>query len=293
MAILITGAAGFLGRHLSQVLRTTGHTVFELDIMPPNENENERFIQGNLVTQEGFDCIPWEDIDVVYHLASAGVKPDSRQWPTCIEVNIQGTLNLLEKAASTESHPAFIYTHSFYEDALASVPALRENPYILTKSVSTTAVRTFANRYPGAVVDLCVFQVYGPGDASTTVLPYVCRQLIQNQPAVLGSGTGLRDWIHVDDVICGLISAMSAGTPGQISTYDLGSGRLVSIREMAEQLASLLNGSDLLVFDPEKDRPDTELNIKAERFIPGWTCRINPGNGLKDLANYYKNGVCS
>jgi nucleoside-diphosphate-sugar epimerase len=141
------------------------------------------------------------------------------------------------------------------------------------------------------VIDLCLFQVYGPGDASTTVLPYVCEQLLQKQPAVLGSGSGVRDWIYIDDVIRGLVSAMATGEPGQLNTYDLGSGLLVSVREMAEHLASVLDRKDLLVFDPEKDRPDTGLNLRASRFIPGWKCRVSPEDGLKELVNYCKNGV--
>ncbi len=291
MTILVTGAAGFLGRHLSRTLRASGHTVIGLDIMPLRDDRNNGVVQADLVTKEGFGRIPWQELDVIYHMASAGVKPDARQWASCVAVNIQGTLNLLEVATSAASHPTLVYTHSFYEDALGSNPALRENPYILTKSIATSAVRAFAERYPGRVIDLCVFQVYGPGDVSTTVLPYVCEQLIQEQSAILGSGSGLRDWIYIDDVIHGLVSAMAAGQPGQLNTYDLGSGHLVSIRKMAEHLAALLGREDLLVFDPEKDRPDTGLNLHASRFLPGWKCRVSPENGLKELVNYCKNGV--
>lgn len=289
MKILITGVNGFLGRPLAVALQQLGHEVigFSRSINPGFSPDME-WIQGDLVSREGFDQICWDQLDVIYHLASMGVKPETRNWPDCSEANIQGTLNLLQAINESEACPQLIYTRSFYESALSGAVELRENAYIFTKSIASALVEEFATRYSGTVVALKLFQVYGPGDAKTTVLPYICNQLMTDQKATLGSGAGLRDWVFIDDVVVGLIEAMNQGHAGHLASYDLGSGELVSLREMAESLALLLNRAEQLVFDASRDRPDIELKEKANAFMNGWKGLVSPKEGLKALIASYQ-----
>lgn len=287
--VLITGISGFIGQHLARALERDGHRVIGFDLSVPDKAIGSvKLVRGNLVTKDGFDLVPWDELDAVFHLASAGVKPETRQWPLCVEVNILGTLNLLGALSSAAKCPTLIYTHSFYEDTLNDNPALRDNPYILTKSVASAAINDYALRYAGRVVDLKLFQIYGPGDAPTTVLPYTCTKLIAGEVAVLGSGVGLRDWIFIDDVVTALMTAMSAGSAGQLNSYDLGSGQLTSLREMVENIAELLGATDRLVFDPSKDRPDTGLQECASKLLPGWQSHVSSAEGLLTLVKHYK-----
>ena len=291
MKILITGIAGFLGQHLARQLMQGGHEVIGFDLSEPMKAQGAEVICGNLVSQAGFNQVPWDELDAIYHLASAGVKPSSRKWSQCVDVNISGTLNLISNIRrKCVQNPTFIYTHSFYEDLIIENPVLKENPYILTKSAATKIVEFFASVYEGAVIDFRLFQVYGPGDGPETVLPYVCTRLSSRKTAELGSGIGLRDWVYVDDVISGLLLALDRPAASGISQYDLGSGVLTSIRNVVEMVSRSFGvGDDLLVFDEARDRADVGLAEVAHRSLPGWICQTSLASGIKRLVESYMN----
>jgi len=287
MKILITGVSGFVGTHLAKLLLKNNYCVYGFDIRSPRLEID--FIQGDLVSQQGFDSIPWKELDVVFHLASIGVKPDSRDWAPCVEVNVLGTHNLLEKMRAEKSSARLIYTNSFYEKHIFTHSDLKKNPYIETKFVATQMVRSFASSYFGRVITLTLFQVYGPGDANTTVLPYVANQLANKRKAILGSGSGVRDWVFIDDVISALFKAIHVNVKSSFSEYDIGTGLLVSLRDITKKLAVILDGVELLEFDSQRDRPDLDLKEKAKTFLPNWKCEVNIEEGLKKLSSSFLN----
>ena len=98
------------------------------------------------------------------------------------------------------------------------------------------------------------------------MLSYIVNQLRQNKPAVLGSGKGFRDWIYIDD----LVSLLIAGITAPVGNYDLGTGVLCSLRDVAERISELMGVPvSLLKFDPGKDRGDTAINDCAACLVPG------------------------
>jgi nucleoside-diphosphate-sugar epimerase len=94
---------------------------------------------------------------------------------------------------------------------------------------------------------------------------------------VFGSGIGMRDWTHVSDAAEGILFA----SENQL-TMDIGTGRLTSIRDAVELLHREMLSESKVVFDPEKDRPDTQIKIKAK--LGAWKPKINLENGIKELA---------
>jgi nucleoside-diphosphate-sugar epimerase len=242
------------------------------------------FVEGSLDEADGFAAVPWAEIGAVFHLGAAGVKAGARDWATCVRVNIGGTLNLLRRLDGKPAVP-LVYAHTFYEDFVGSTPALAENPYVVTKHAATRLVEDFALRHPGAVVTAKLFQVYGPGDAPSNLIPYAARQLRAGEPALLGSGEGLRDWLHVSDVASGLAACLAGGQPGRLRQFELGSGELYSIRQAVETLADAMGRPrSLLRFDPALDRGDTRIAAKARQLPPDWHPRFTLATGLADLA---------
>ena len=285
MIVLLTGAGGFVGRHLIRQLLLRGHNLIAYDLRKPGltDENNMMFVSGNLVEGENFDQIPWGDLDAIFHLAAAGVKAAHRNWPDCIAVNLLGTQRLLGTLSKLKRKaPRLFYTRTFYEHHVGAHPKLNDDPYVCTKAAAARLIKQAAADQEIPLTVSTIFQVYGPGDEGN-VLSYVVQCLRTNTLALLGSGRGLRDWIHVEDVAGGLAAALeNAHAP--VEEYDLGTGKSISVREAAETLVHLAGkDSALLSFDPARDRNDTEIIGCAKQKVPGWTPVFNLREGLQTL----------
>ncbi len=135
--IFLTGASGFVGRYLLPRLIADGHTITAYDlktqyISEENTSGNMHIMSGDLATGQGLDQVPREELDVVIHLAAAGVKANSRNWSECIAVNIVGTQQLLHAMERISSSAMIIYPRTFYEDHMEAFPLTVRSPYLIT-----------------------------------------------------------------------------------------------------------------------------------------------------------------
>ncbi|MBW8782342.1 MAG: NAD(P)-dependent oxidoreductase, partial [Verrucomicrobia bacterium] len=138
MVILVTGYGGFVGRHTMPKLIRDGHRVIYFGRTAPSSDLIGHYIRGDLSSRDGFDRIPWSEIEGVMHLASAGVKAVSRQLDDCLRVNVGGLTQLLTSlTANSPRLVRVVLTPTFYERAVAQHPALLANPYIATKHIAT------------------------------------------------------------------------------------------------------------------------------------------------------------
>jgi len=277
MKIAITGSSGFVGRQAARILSDAGHVLYLYDVRHHDDPAGKSIfpIIGNLITGEGLSLVPWNELDIVVHLAAAGVKASHRRWAECLQVNVTGTQQLLEHLRSVENPPRLVYARTFYENHL-NVPALSENPYVATKRTASDLIRIYQCMTGAPVTSATLYQAYGPGDDVGNVLSYIVNQLRRSQAALLGSGKGLRDWIYIDDLVAGLVFIITA----PVGDYDLGSGKLYSLKSVAWKIADLMEADrSLLEFGKERDRGDSEIIDQAENFIPGWepSCSLNEG----------------
>ena len=287
MKIAITGSSGFVGSQVSQRLAEAGHELYLYDVCQPSTLcVGAVFpIIGNLVTGEGLNDIPWNKLDVVVHLAAAGVKASRRTWTECLQVNVVGTQQILEQLRGVENPPRLVYARTFYENHL-NVRAVSENPYVATKKTASDLVNIYQQQPSAMVTSVTLYQAYGPGDDAGNVLSYIVNQLRKNQPVVLGSGKGLRDWIYIDDLVTGLVAAITAPA----GDYDVGTGELHTLRSVAEQLVDLMGVSrSLLTFDPEKDRGDIDIKDCAQRIVPSGGASRPLAEGLRNLIQQTEN----
>ena len=286
MNILLTGAFGFIGHHLLPCLLEVGHNVVAYDLKPcaglePYSSKPAQVITGNLSLGEGLDQVAWEKMDAVIHLAAAGVKAYRRNWSECVAANIVGTTQLINAMSSISTPPLLVYPRTFYEAYLNDLPVFKENPYIVTKASGAKIIETWARCNKNARISIgTIFQIYGSGDDQGNVLSYTAKCLMDGLPAELGSGKGLRDWIYIKDVVDGFMKVLDVSAD-RIQHFDLGTGKLTSLKKMAEMLASLTGSSqNLLQFDPKRDRGDTELKACAENILPGWRANYSVEDGL-------------
>ena len=146
------------------------------------------------------------------------------------------------------------------------------SPYAATKGAASAYARMFHALYQTEVVIARISMAYGPGQTDyTKLVPYATVALLRGEKPRLSSGHRLIDWIYVDDVVDGLISAQSREANGQ--TIELVSGDVCSIRDIVQQLRELIPGSPEPVFGAWPDRPFERLgkaNVTKSLDLIGW-----------------------
>jgi nucleoside-diphosphate-sugar epimerase len=150
--------------------------------------------------------------------------------------------------------------------------------------------RMFHLLYATPVVIARVFMSYGPGQRIDKLVPHVIRSLLLGKAPKVSSGRRMVDWIYVDDVVRGLLLAGDrAGIEGD--EFDLGSGRLVSVREVVEQLVRATGSTVAAQFGAMPDRPH-EIERRADaattRARIGWQAEISLEDGLQRTVDWYR-----
>lgn len=286
----IIGASGFIGRATAEKLVKLGAILYLFDRRPPDEaslTDQARFVEGDLFTGVGLASVPWSTLDVVYHLAAAGVSAQDREWSDCVKANIVGTQRLLNSMEAASRPPRLIYTRSFYENHINKT-SMQNNPYVITKYAATELIRSYRSRAKASVVELTLFQVYGNSREAGNVVSHIVRNLCAGNVVELGSGRVLRDWVFIDDVAEALVK--SAELRG--GAFDVGTGHLTSLRQVAFAIARALGAREqLLSFDPSKDRDDLDIVQAAEHKVPDWRPRHSIEEGILQMASGLRAGA--
>jgi len=290
---LITGANGFIGSHLCQRLGADGaevHAVYRSN--RPRQEGQARWWQADLSDEASVRRL-FREVrpEVIFHLASH-VKgaPDLQHVLPTFQSNLQSTVNLLAVAAETGCR-RMVLTGSLAEPDAHNGELFPTAPYAAAKWASSGYARMFHALYQFPVVIARVFMVYGPAQVDLTkLIPYATLSLLRGETPKITSGDRLVDWIYVSDVVDGFIAlAKAPGVDG--ATIELGSGTLVSIREIVQQLASVVDPRARVEFGALPDRPlePTRIAKTAETFARmGWKPQVPLLEGLKRTVEWYR-----
>src|SRR5262249_52817951 len=267
---LVTGARGFIGSALCRRLIASGVEVHAVSRNPPAGAQHWwRSVAGDMSHAARATMIQWWNADLVeleaarslirairpaatFHLASLVTGSRSLEMVLPIfQNNFMTAFNLL-MAAAENSAGRIVFAGSFEEPDEDSVPC---SPYAAAKWSASGYARMFRALYQIPVVIAKIFMVYGPGQSDhTKLIPYVTISLLRGVAPRLSSGVRLVDWIFVDDVVDGLIGcAQTPGIDGR--TVELGSGEVLSIREVVHQLSDLVACTVDPQFGALPDRP--------------------------------------
>jgi UDP-glucuronate 4-epimerase len=261
MKVLITGAAGFIGSHLSERLLEDGWTVVGLDnfddfydpqIKHTNlgkclDNENFQLIKADIRDRDAMDRAIGDGAEIIVHLAAkAGVRPSIEEPLLYADVNINGTMVLLE-AAKKHKINKFIFASSssvygnnkkvpFSEDDNVDFPI---SPYAATKKAGELLCYTYHHLCGMSMTCLRYFTVYGPRQRPDLAIHKFARLIEQNKSIpVFGDGSMMRDFTYIDDVIDGTVAAMDRCDGYHI--YNLGESRPITVNDLIDEIEKAL-----------------------------------------------------
>lgn len=289
--VLVTGGHGFIGRPLCVRLAAAGAHVLAVSRTRHGDFDGVRSAVLDLTDKAAVDrCFADEKPDVVLHLASHVVGHRSPDVVlSTFHNNLTSTVHLL-LAAQASGCRRVVLTGSLEEpdpDGQWPVPS---SPYAAAKLGAAAYGRMFHALFGLSVVTLRLFMVYGPGQGDLKKLvPYVITSLQRGETPSFTSGARQVDWVFVDDVVHAyLLAAVKEGIDGL--TIDAGSGELTSVREIVEQLFSLMGASQAPEFGAAPDRVMEQIrraDVGYAREQLGWVPMTRLQEGLARTARWY------
>jgi nucleoside-diphosphate-sugar epimerase len=292
---LLTGASGFIGSALARRLIDIG-----VNVVGTARNKRESLAEevswyfGDLANaafvQQVFAA---ERPDVVFHLASFASSNRSRDVVLeAFHSNLASTVNLLV-AADAMGCQRVILTGSFEEPEPGNLSA-PVSPYAAAKCAAASYAQMFHALYHTPVVTARLFMVYGPGRQDMgKLIPYVIRSFHMKCPPELSSGVRQVDWIFVDDVVSAFLHLATAKSV-EGRTFDVGSGRLVTIRDVVEEIQSLMKPVVVPRWGALPDRPLERVrvaNIGLTERHTGWHPKSSLREGLQKTIDWVAMGA--
>jgi NAD dependent epimerase/dehydratase len=317
--ILITGADGFIGSHLVERVAEAGGEVTALalynsfdsrgwlDDLRPELAESIRFERGD-VRDGAFMMRLMEGQEYVFHLAALIAIPFSYAAPASyVETNIQGTLNVLE-AARRAGIRRLVHTSTSEVYGTARVTPMSEDhplqgqsPYSASKIGADMMVEAFARSFDAPAVILRPFNTFGPRQSERAIVPTIVRQALD--PAVdaimLGDTSPRRDLTFVDDTVSAFLAAATAPNLEYGKPYNAGSGKAITVGELAAILSRLTGANKPISIDPKRHRPEKsevrELVADASRLkrATGWRPRVSLEDGLMRTVTWWRQRLSS
>jgi UDP-glucose 4-epimerase len=297
-SVLVSGGSGFIGTHLCRRLIASGARLHVVSReRRKSESEHLQWWQADFkdiiaVRQIFKDVRP----HLVFHLASqvVGARQLGAVLPTFCD-NLAGTVHLLTAAAETGCQRV-VLAGSSEEPQIFDNTTFPCSPYAASKWASSIYGRMFQQLFQLPVVMPRIFMTYGPDQKDLEKLvPFVTLNLLRGKAPKLSSGQRQADWIYVDDVVEGLLRA--AITPGiEGCSFDLGSGSLVSVREIVERIAEIVGASIEPTFGALPDRPFEQERSADTSFLSdrlGFYPRASLNHGLETTVAWYRRQLTS
>jgi UDP-glucose 4-epimerase len=289
--IVVTGARGFLGRHLCRRLVEAGAEVHGVSRRPPpSGGEPIRWWQADLASAEDVARL-WHATspDVVYHLAGCvdGAPRLDLLLPTYHSL-LTSAVNLLE--AATTCGGRLVLAGSLEEQLAGDEGAPPASPYGAAKTAASMYAAMCHALFRTPVVVLRTFMVFGPGQPEWKLIPSTLKALFDGVPPELSSGRRVLDWIYVDDAVAAFVTAGCAeGIEGRV--LDVGSGRLVSIEDLVARLVAL-TGSGVEprfgILPDRPTRPPRAADVAATKQALGWQPEVGLEQGLARTVAWYR-----
>ena len=309
--VLITGAGGFIGSHLvdrclALGIQTVGLDCFDDFYDPKIKRANLSSALGDsnfcLVEADIRDRVAMHDLidhggfDVIVHLAArAGVRPSLENPELYFDVNVQGTLSLLDAVHATEPNTRFVFASSssvyggltktpFAEDDEVSRPV---SPYAASKKAGEVLCHSYHHLYGIPIAALRFFTVYGPRQRPEMAIAKFTKLILEDEDIpMFGDGTTARDYTYVDDIIDGVWAAMERCEGYEI--YNLGESQTTTLADLISHLGQALGRTPSIQEMPLQpgDVTITYANIDRAKLKLGYDPDTTVPDGLARYAQW-------
>jgi dTDP-glucose 4,6-dehydratase len=302
--VLVTGAGGFIGSHLTEQLLSHGAEVTafvrynsrndlgQLENLPDNKISQLNVIAGDLRDPDAVRKAA-KDIDIIFHLGSLIAIPYSYIHPIeVIDTNILGTTNILMAAKDNNvekiihTSTSEVYGTARYVPIDEKHPLQGQSPYSASKIGADMVATSFYKSYELPIAIIRPFNTYGPRQSARAVVPTIITQALTKKVVQTGSLHPTRDLTFISDMIEGFTRvAEEKKSIGEV--INIGTGFEISIGDLAEKILKLSESKANIEIDKKRIRPkDSEVerlwadSTKARKLL-GWQPRIKLDDGLK------------
>ena len=290
--ILITGADGFIGSHLTEMLLEKGHHVRALSyynsfnswgwLEDIEKNKNLEIVSGDIRAPHFCKTLT-KDIDVIYHLAALIAIPYSYAAPdSYIDTNVKGTLNICQAALENNcsrvivTSTSEVYGTALYVPIDEKHPLQAQSPYSASKIGADAIAMSFFNSFHLPITIVRPFNTYGPRQSARAVIPTIITQIASGMKKIkVGDVTPTRDFNFIADTCSGFVElANCKNAIGEV--VNVGSNKEISVEETFKLIKKILGSDVEFIKENERMRPE-----KSEVF------RLWCDNGkIKKLTGY-------
>ena len=310
--VLVTGADGFIGSHLTEALLEEGYDVRAfayynsfntwgwLDTIDKNKLKEIDVFTGDIRDPNGVRTA-MKGVDEVFHLAALIAIPFSYHSPdSYVDTNIKGTLNVLQAARDFDisrvlvTSTSEVYGTAQYVPIDEKHPYQGQSPYSATKIGADRLAESFYRSFELPVSIVRPFNTFGPRQSARAVIPTIITQLLAGAKEIkLGSLTPTRDFNYVKDTAAGFIAiSKSDKTIGE--EINIATGQEISIGDLAKEIISQINPQAKIVCDEQRLRPEkSEVNRllgsnKKIKALTDWQQRYTFAEGIAETIAWMK-----
>lgn len=321
MTVLVTGAAGFIGMHVSRVLLERGETVLGVDNL--NDYYDPTLKHARLVQLKAYENFNFERVDIcdkdalfnalnkdanlnrIVHLAAqAGVRYSLEDPYAYVQTNILGQLNILEFARHKDRFEHLVYASSssvyggnkklpFSTDDRVDHPV---SIYAATKKADELMGHSYAHLYGIPMTGLRFFTVYGPWGRPDMSIYIFSEKMMKGDPIpVFNHGEMQRDFTYIDDIVAGIIGALDNPPPEEEGNaphrvYNIGNNNPEALMDMIKALEKALGVEAVIDFQPMQpgDVQATYADIDATKRDLGFEPKTSLDQGLENWATWYR-----
>lgn len=309
MRILVTGADGFIGSHLTELLLEKGFTVRALsqynsfnywgwleDINPSSKLE---VVTGDI--RDPFFCETIsKDVDIIFHLAALIAIPFSYKAPqSYVETNITGTLNICNAALNNSvkrvlvTSTSEVYGTAQYVPIDEKHPKQPQSPYSASKIGADAMALSFYNSFKLPVTIVRPFNTYGPRQSARAIIPTIITQIASGVKEIkLGDVRPTRDFNYVKDTCSGFLAiANESKTIGK--EINIASNYEISMAETLNIIKEIMNSDVNFITDEQRIRPENSEVFRLWgdntliRELTGWQPKYNIREGLKETIEWF------